>query len=201
MMPRISPVARRCNEAQRRADHRCRTHRAGAGAVARANWASPSASSTRPPAPGTTSRALAVQARTLELYRQLDLTDAVLERDTRFRASIYGHAASGRRVSHLRPLPESLTPYGPFIFPQDQHERLLIERLAAAGVSVERNTELLRFSATPDGDQRNPARTGRPGGVVRGRLSRRLRWCAVDRSAGHRGGIPGRHLRAAVLRR
>jgi len=27
--------------------------------------------------PGTTSRALAVQARTLELYRQLDLTDAV----------------------------------------------------------------------------------------------------------------------------
>src|SRR5690349_11346362 len=30
-------------------------------------------------APGTTSRALAVQARTLELYRQLDLTDAVLK--------------------------------------------------------------------------------------------------------------------------
>src|SRR5262245_961806 len=30
------------------------------------------------PEPGTTSRALAVQARTLELYRQLDLTDAVL---------------------------------------------------------------------------------------------------------------------------
>ena len=28
--------------------------------------------------PGTTSRALAVQARTLELYRQLDLTDAVV---------------------------------------------------------------------------------------------------------------------------
>ena len=30
--------------------------------------------------PGTTSRALAVQARTLELYRQLDLTDAVVKR-------------------------------------------------------------------------------------------------------------------------
>src|SRR5207244_11219658 len=29
--------------------------------------------------PGTTSRALAVQARTLELYRQLDLADAVVE--------------------------------------------------------------------------------------------------------------------------
>ena len=30
--------------------------------------------------PGTTSRALGVQARTLELYRQLDLTDAVVKR-------------------------------------------------------------------------------------------------------------------------
>jgi 2-polyprenyl-6-methoxyphenol hydroxylase-like FAD-dependent oxidoreductase len=33
--------------------------------------------------PGTTSRALAVQARTLELYRQLDLADAVLARGHR----------------------------------------------------------------------------------------------------------------------
>ena len=32
----------------------------------------------RTDAPGTTSRALAVQARTLELYRQLDLADAVV---------------------------------------------------------------------------------------------------------------------------
>src|SRR5260370_1052887 len=33
--------------------------------------------------PGTTSRALAVQARTLELYRQLDLTEAVVARGHR----------------------------------------------------------------------------------------------------------------------
>ena len=31
-------------------------------------------------APGTSSRALAIQARTLELYRQLDLADALVER-------------------------------------------------------------------------------------------------------------------------
>ena len=31
-------------------------------------------------APGTASRALAIQARTLELYRQLDLAEAVIER-------------------------------------------------------------------------------------------------------------------------
>jgi 2-polyprenyl-6-methoxyphenol hydroxylase-like FAD-dependent oxidoreductase len=40
-----------------------------------------------------------------------------------------------------------LTPY-PFlhIFPQDQHERLLIERLQALGIAVERRTELVRFT-------------------------------------------------------
>jgi 2-polyprenyl-6-methoxyphenol hydroxylase-like FAD-dependent oxidoreductase len=101
--------------------------------------------------PGTTSRALAVQARTLELYRQLDLTDAVLER---------GHMvpginlwAGGKRAARVsfETVAGNLSPYGPFVFPQDQHERLLIERLAAAGVMVERNTELLRFAAAPDG--------------------------------------------------
>src|SRR4029077_1889976 len=35
--------------------------------------------------PGTTSRALAVQARTLELYRQLDLADAIVEREPKAR--------------------------------------------------------------------------------------------------------------------
>ena len=45
-----------------------------------------------------------------------------------------------------------LTPY-PFlhIFPQDQHERLLIERLEALGVSVERRTELVGFTDEGDG--------------------------------------------------
>jgi FAD binding domain len=42
---------------------------------------------------------------------------------------------------------EGLTAY-PFleIFPQDQHERLLIERLEKFGVSVERRTELMHFT-------------------------------------------------------
>ena len=40
-----------------------------------------------------------------------------------------------------------LTPYAFLqIFPQDQHERLLIERLDALGVSVERRTELVGFT-------------------------------------------------------
>jgi 2-polyprenyl-6-methoxyphenol hydroxylase-like FAD-dependent oxidoreductase len=100
--------------------------------------------------PGTTSRALAVQARTLELYRQLDLTDAVLDR---------GHKVPGinlwvrgEKKAHVQfdAIADSLTPYGPFVFPQDLHERLLIERLEALGVFVERKTELVNYRESAD---------------------------------------------------
>jgi 2-polyprenyl-6-methoxyphenol hydroxylase-like FAD-dependent oxidoreductase len=45
-----------------------------------------------------------------------------------------------------------ITPY-PYlrIFPQDEHERLLIDRLAALGVTVERRTDLV--SSKDDGDR------------------------------------------------
>src|SRR5437763_1879530 len=97
--------------------------------------------------PGTTSRALAVQARTLELYRQLALTDAVLEQGHKVPAvNLWVKGGPVARVPFER-IASDLTPY-PFlhIFPQDQHERLLIERLEALGVSVERRTELVGFT-------------------------------------------------------
>src|SRR5699024_1535312 len=44
------------------------------------------------------------------------------------------------------------TPYSFLeIFPQDQHERLLISRLEAFGIQVERSTELESFEETGDG--------------------------------------------------
>ena len=97
--------------------------------------------------PGTTSRALAVQARTLELYQQLDLTEAVIARGHKIPAVnlwVKGEKAARLMFENVG---SGLTAY-PFlhIFPQDQHEQLLIERLAAFGVAVERRTELLRFS-------------------------------------------------------
>ena len=48
---------------------------------------------------------------------------------------------------HFERIGPDLTPY-PFlhIFPQDQHERLLIDRLEAVGVSIERRTELVGFT-------------------------------------------------------
>src|SRR5436309_685353 len=96
--------------------------------------------------PGTTSRALAVQARTLELYRQLDLTEAVVAGGHRVPAvNLWVKGEAAARVA-FESVGSGLTPY-PFlhIFPQDQHERLLIERLGAFGVAVERRTELISF--------------------------------------------------------
>jgi 2-polyprenyl-6-methoxyphenol hydroxylase-like FAD-dependent oxidoreductase len=102
--------------------------------------------------PGTTSRALAVQARTLELYRQLDLAEAVVARGHRVPAvNLWVRGEPAARLS-FENIGSGLTPY-PFlhIFPQDQHERLLIERLQALDVAVERKTELIGFAEQKNG--------------------------------------------------
>jgi 2-polyprenyl-6-methoxyphenol hydroxylase-like FAD-dependent oxidoreductase len=58
---------------------------------------------------------------------------------------------AGRRVARavLGDMGVGLSPF-PYalIFPQDEHERVLIERLADAGVKVERRVELLGFEET-----------------------------------------------------
>src|SRR6185369_8636306 len=96
--------------------------------------------------PGTTSRAVAVQARTLEFYSQLCLADAVVERGRKAIAAnlwVAGRKAArgvfGDMGAGISPFPYAL------LFPQDEHERLLIDRLAGAGVKVERGTELVGF--------------------------------------------------------
>jgi 2-polyprenyl-6-methoxyphenol hydroxylase-like FAD-dependent oxidoreductase len=96
--------------------------------------------------PGTTSRALAVQARTLEFYRQLGLADGIVNEGLKFAAvniwiggKLAGHAEFDAIGQGLTPFPHLL------IFPQDQHERFLIDHLLQAGVAVERNTELIGF--------------------------------------------------------
>src|SRR5260370_26953185 len=106
----------------------------------------------KPAEPGTTARALAVQARTLELYRQLDLGEAVVARGHRVPAVnlwVKGEAAARLPFESVG---SGLTPY-PFlhIFPQDQHERLLIERLGDLGIAVERQTELVSFANGENG--------------------------------------------------
>jgi len=113
--------------------------------------------------PGTTSRALAVAARTLELYRQMDLAGAVVDGGRKMAA--VNLWVAGRRVARavfgdmgkgLSPFPYAL------IYPQDEHERLLIARLSDAGVLVERQTELAGFEETGG---RVIARLKRPDGT------------------------------------
>ena len=96
--------------------------------------------------PGTTSRALAVQPRTLEFYRTVGLDETVVDRGRHVGAAnlwvagekqarlVFGNMGAG--ISRFA---------GPVICPQDEHERLLVDRLAELGVQVERETELLGF--------------------------------------------------------
>jgi 2-polyprenyl-6-methoxyphenol hydroxylase-like FAD-dependent oxidoreductase len=101
--------------------------------------------------PGTTSRALAVQARTLEFYGQLGFADEVVAQGRwATEASMW---VGGRRVAQIRldGMGSGISPYPyPLIYPQDEHERLLIERLSKLGVTVERETEVLSSEETDD---------------------------------------------------
>ncbi len=101
--------------------------------------------------PGTTSRALAVSARTLEFYRQLGFAEQLVEGGVKVPAANFW--VNSKRIVRLslERLGAGFTPY-PFalVFPQDLHERLLIAQLDSAGVQVERRTTLVRFNQEPE---------------------------------------------------
>jgi 2-polyprenyl-6-methoxyphenol hydroxylase-like FAD-dependent oxidoreductase len=111
-----------------------------------------------------TSRAVALQARTLELYNQIDLADTVVQRGRK--AGAANLWVAGKKVARLffGDMGADLSPY-PYalIFPQDEHECLLIDRLARLGVEVERRTELLDFK---EANGRILARLKRSDGAV-----------------------------------
>jgi len=113
--------------------------------------------------PGTTSRAIVVHARTLEFYRQIGLADAVVERGLQFaaanlwvRGKKVGRAAFGEMGKGLSPFPYLL------LFPQEEHERLLIQHLIEGGVEVERGVELVGLE---DQGDRVLARLQQPDGA------------------------------------
>ncbi|MBS0581116.1 MAG: FAD-dependent monooxygenase [Proteobacteria bacterium] len=101
--------------------------------------------------PGTTSRALAVQARTLELYRQLGLDRDVIAQGYKVPAvNLWVRGEPVARVA-FGDIGARLTPFSFLeIFPQDQHEALLVEKLISMGVVVERRTELVSFTDHAD---------------------------------------------------
>jgi 2-polyprenyl-6-methoxyphenol hydroxylase-like FAD-dependent oxidoreductase len=101
--------------------------------------------------PSLQTRALGVQARTLEIYAKLGIVDRALELGKRGTgANLW---AQGRRMARV-PLGEAgrdATPY-PFILllGQDDNERIMGDRLRDLGVSVKWNTELVGLAQEPD---------------------------------------------------
>ena len=90
---------------------------------------------------------MAVQARTLEFYAQLGIADAVIQ-NGRWATAVNllvkrkADGAFGVWSAWRRAEPVSLRARSD---PQDEHERFLIECLAAEGIHVERSTELAGF--------------------------------------------------------
>ena len=103
-------------------------------------------------APGTTSRALAVHARTLEFYNQIGIADAVVERGLKALAANVWVGGKRKARAVFGEMGTGLSPY-PYVLllAQDEHERLLIDRLSESGVQVDRLRELIGFDQSADG--------------------------------------------------
>jgi 2-polyprenyl-6-methoxyphenol hydroxylase-like FAD-dependent oxidoreductase len=105
----------------------------------------------RHPGPSLQTRALGVQARTLEIYSHLGIADRAIELGKRGGGAHLW--AEGRHIGNvsLGDSGERLTPY-PYILVlgQDDNERLLGERLGSFDGAVQWNTELVAFEQMHD---------------------------------------------------
>jgi 2-polyprenyl-6-methoxyphenol hydroxylase-like FAD-dependent oxidoreductase len=102
--------------------------------------------------PGETSRALAVQARTLEFHRQIGIVDDILAAGVRINQLTVRTPAGLVKALDLSDFGASVSRYSfAFALPQDIHERVLIAHLGKSGVEVERLTELSSFTENADG--------------------------------------------------
>jgi 2-polyprenyl-6-methoxyphenol hydroxylase-like FAD-dependent oxidoreductase len=103
-------------------------------------------------APGTASRAIAVQARTLELHQQVGVAaEVVAQGHALVAANLWAHGQKQGRAL-FGAMGRELSPF-PFVLmhPQDAHEQVLAAALAAAGVRVERRLTLAGVEACDAG--------------------------------------------------
>jgi 2-polyprenyl-6-methoxyphenol hydroxylase-like FAD-dependent oxidoreductase len=101
--------------------------------------------------PGTESRAIGIQARTLELYQQIGLAQEIVDKG--IKANAFTIRKNGRETFSLslREMGTGLSPFPFFLlFPQDDHEKILIEHLNQVGINVERNTTLASLTQNTD---------------------------------------------------
>lgn len=106
----------------------------------------------RHPGPALQTRALGVQARTLEIYAQLGIVDAALALGKRVAAAnLWAQGRLEARVP-LGDIGRDLSPY-PFvlILGQDDNERLLGDALRRWDMAVQWNTELVALQPRPGG--------------------------------------------------
>lgn len=115
--------------------------------------------------PAQETRAVAVQARTLEIYSKLGVADRALELGQRGTGA--NMWASGRHTARipLGDIGKSLSPF-PFVLMlgQDDNELILGEQLRKWGLAVQWNTELVSFAQRRD---RVTATLRAPDGTVR----------------------------------
>ncbi|GGN18865.1 3-(3-hydroxyphenyl)propionate hydroxylase [Lentzea pudingi] len=101
--------------------------------------------------PATESRAFAVQARTIELFRSIGLADELLGRGvvtTGIRFHIKGRHVGGLDFDRAK---AATTPYQFILMaPQSEVEEVLLHDLARHGVTVRRDTRLTRLRQTDD---------------------------------------------------
>jgi 2-polyprenyl-6-methoxyphenol hydroxylase-like FAD-dependent oxidoreductase len=135
----------------------------------------------RHPGPALQTRALGVQARTLEIYAQLGIVDRALE------LGKIGTGANlwsqGRKIGRI-PLGDagkSTTPY-PYILilGQDDNERIMGDRLRDWNLSVQWNTELIGLEQQAD---HVAATLKQPDGTTRGITTAWIAGCDGARSA------------------
>jgi 2-polyprenyl-6-methoxyphenol hydroxylase-like FAD-dependent oxidoreductase len=131
--------------------------------------------------PSLQTRALGVQARTLEIYSQLGIADRALELGKR--ATSANMWAEGRRAARIPvvDIGRDLSPY-PFvlILGQDDNERILAEALGRWGTSVQWNTELVGLMQEAD---RVTAKLKQPDGTIREVTAAWVAGCDGARSA------------------
>jgi 2-polyprenyl-6-methoxyphenol hydroxylase-like FAD-dependent oxidoreductase len=101
--------------------------------------------------PAQQSRAMAVQARTLEIYSQMGIIDQALERGSPGTgANMWANGKWTARIP-LGDIGQSLSPF-PFVLAlgQDDNEYIMGAKLNEYGIQVQWNTELVTFEQKPD---------------------------------------------------
>ena len=131
--------------------------------------------------PAQQTRAMAVQARTLEIYSKLGLAQRAIELGRRGNGANMWTSGKLRARIPIGEIGQSMSPY-PFVLMlgQDDNERIMGEKLRDWGTAVQWNTELIAFDQQPD---RVVATLKQPDGATRKVTAAYVAGCDGGRSA------------------